>query len=62
MLLKQEQQPHDSWLMARVVGTEPDNNGVVPSVQLRMGNSKINETFQRPLSKLILLIGNLQNE
>ena len=62
VLLKQEQQPHDSWLMARVVGTEPDNNGVVPSVQLRMGNSKINETFQRPLSKLILLIGNLQNE
>ena len=62
VLLKEEQQPRNSWPMARVVGTEPDNNGVVWSIQLRMGNSKINKMFRRPISKLILLIDNPKNE
>ena len=62
MLLKEEQQPHNCWPMARVVGTVPDKNSVVRSIQLRMGNSKVNKTFQRPISKLILLIGDLKNE
>ena len=48
--------------MARVVGKVPDKNSVVGSIQLRMGNSKVNKTFQRPISKLILLIGDLKNE
>ena len=57
VLLKEEQQPHNSWRMARVVGREPDKNGVLWSTNLRMGNSKIKETFQRPIPKLILLTG-----
>ena len=62
VLLKEEQQPRNSWPMVRVVGTEPDNNGVVWSIQFRMGNSKINKMFRRPISKLILLIDNPKNE
>ena len=62
VLLKEEQQPYSNWPMACVVSTEADKNGAVWSVQLRMGNSKINSTFQTPISKLILLIGDLKNE
>ena len=62
MLPKEVQQPCSSWPMARVVGTESDKNGIVQCIKLRMGNSKIHKTFRRPISKLILLIGDLKNE
>ena len=62
MLPKEVQQPRSSWPMAGVVGTESDKNGIVRSIKLRIGNSKIYETFRRPISKLILLIGDLKNE
>ena len=47
--------------MARVVQTEPDKNGMVRSVILKLGNTKSSETLRRPISKLVLLIADNKN-
>ena len=47
--------------MAVVVLTEQDENGMVWSVMLKLGNDKSRETLIRPISKLVLLIGDNEN-
>ena len=47
--------------MAPVVQTEPDKNGMVRSVMLKLGNTKSSKTLSRPRSKLVLLIGDNEN-
>ena len=44
--------------MARIVETEPDSNGVVCSIKLKLGDTSLDsqKVLRRPISKVVLLI------
>ena len=47
--------------MARVAQTEPDKNGILRSIILKLGNTKSSKISKRPISKLVLLIADNEN-
>ena len=52
----------NQWSMARVVQTEPNKNGTVRSVILKLIlNTKSSKRLRRPISKLILVIADNEN-
>ena len=51
----------NQWLMAYVIQTEPEKNGTVWSVMLKLGNTKSRETLRRPISRLVLLTADNEN-
>ena len=46
----------NQWAMAKVIGTNCDENGLVRSVKLLVAGS--NSIMERPISKIILLLEN----
>ena len=61
IVLLKDEHSRNQWPMAPVVQTEPDKNGMVRSVILKLGNTKSSETFRKPISKLVLLIADKEN-
>ena len=61
IVLLMDRHSRNQWPMALVVLTEQDENGMVWSVMLKLGNDKSRETLIRPISKLVLLIGDNEN-
>ena len=47
--------------MANDVQTEPDKNGMVKRVMLKLGNTKWSKTLRRPISKPVLLVSDNEN-
>ena len=58
VLLLREDSIRNKWPMARVVETEPDSNGVVRSVKLKLVDASLDshKKLRRPISKIVLLV------
>ena len=59
VLVLQDESACNQWLMARVIQVFKDNNGYVRSVKLRIGKTRTSEgdrIFERPVSKIVLLL------
>ena len=61
IVLLKDEHSRNQWPMAHVVQTEPDKNGMVHSVILKLGNTKSSKTLRRPISKLVLLVADNEN-
>ena len=55
VLIKEENVPRNEWSMGRVLETQADSKGIVRSVKLKTQNQ---DSLQRPIHKLVLLIAN----
>ncbi len=58
VILKDEDVRRNQWLLAIVIDTFPDKDGVVRSVKVRTGarDSKVGAVMDRPIVKLVLLL------
>ena len=66
VLVKDDERPRNQWQLARVIETTTDDDGFVRKVKVVTGASLNNNgkrmgpltTLQRPVHKLVLLVGN----
>ena len=60
VVLLKEDIGRNKWPMARIVSTEPDSQGIVRSVQLKVIDTSNNniKLFRHPISKIVLLVEN----
>ena len=60
VILLMEDIGRNKWPMARIVSTEPDSQGIVRIVQLKVTDTSNNniKLFRRPISKIVLLVEN----
>ena len=56
VLLKDNFHHRNHWPMARIVETFADENGDIRSVKLKLGNNGECTYFERPISKIVLLL------
>ena len=60
VVLLRKDTERSKWPMAQIVSTEPDSQGIVWSVQLKVIDTSNNniKLFRRSISKIVLLVEN----
>ena len=59
VILKEQDCQRNQWPLARIIGVDPDRNGDVRSVTLRVADSNnCNQTLRQPITKTVLLVKN----
>jgi len=58
VVLLKDQSERNRWPMGRIVGVEPDSEGIVRAVQVKVytGETAKQEVIRRPIAKLVLLL------
>ena len=60
VVLLKEDVGRNMWPMAKIIEIEPDSNGVVRGVKLKLWDtqSSTEKVLRRPISKIVLLVEN----